>query len=124
MPAINFMPQFAPLIESGEKTQTIRKVRKKLQKIKVGDTLYLYTGQRTKACRMIRTTRCVCATPIEISRSALSAFVVLGNDQLSLQERLRLAQADGFDTAAEFVGFFEENYGLPFHGVLIKWGDV
>jgi hypothetical protein len=51
MPALNFRPQFADLVSSGQKTQTIRQVRK--CPIKVGDTLWLYTGMRTKQCRLL-----------------------------------------------------------------------
>jgi hypothetical protein len=44
MPALDFQARFAPLVESGEKRQTIRKRRKR--PIGVGQTLYLWTGQR------------------------------------------------------------------------------
>lgn len=49
MVAFNFMPQFAPLVASGTKTQTIRQTAR----AKPGDRLQLYTGQRTKACRKL-----------------------------------------------------------------------
>ena len=39
MPAYNFQKQFAPLVESGQKCQTIRKTNKAA---KVGDTAYLH----------------------------------------------------------------------------------
>ena len=48
MPALNFQKRFADLVESGEKCQTIRKCSKDGRDPKVGDTLYLYTGQRPK----------------------------------------------------------------------------
>lgn len=41
MVAINFMSQFAPMIESGTKIHTLRDKAR----CKVGDTLQLYTGQ-------------------------------------------------------------------------------
>jgi len=46
MPTINFT-KFK--VESGEKRQTIRAVRKR--PIKVGDKLHLYSGLRTKKAR-------------------------------------------------------------------------
>ena len=51
MPALNFSAQFAGLVESGRKTQTIRRRRK--TPINSGAPIYLYAGQRTKACRKL-----------------------------------------------------------------------
>ncbi len=51
MPSLNFQARFAPLVESGEKRQTIRAYRKDGRDPKRGDKLYLFTGMRTKACR-------------------------------------------------------------------------
>ncbi len=53
MPSLNFEKQFVPLIESGQKRQTIRVERK--NPIKVGDKLYLFSGLRTKYCYRIFT---------------------------------------------------------------------
>lgn len=49
MPSFNFQASFAAAVESGQKTQTIRKTCR----AKVGDAAYLYTGQRTKQCRKL-----------------------------------------------------------------------
>lgn len=51
MPMFNFKKQFADSVESGEKRQTIRARRK--NRPQVGQTAYLYTGARTKACRKL-----------------------------------------------------------------------
>ena len=66
MPALNFKAEFAPLVESGEKRQTIRKLRKDGRDPKVGDALYLYTGMRTKKCRKLGIAPCESVQPIEI----------------------------------------------------------
>ena len=65
MPALNFQEQFAAAVESGEKRQTIRSERKR--PIKVGDTLYLYTGMRTKRCRKLGSAGCVGIEEIRIN---------------------------------------------------------
>lgn len=52
MPAYNFRKQFAPLVESGQKRQTIRTIGKR-RHARAGEPLQLYTGQRTKACRKL-----------------------------------------------------------------------
>lgn len=46
MPLYNFKKQFAPYIKDGSKPHTIRAIRK--HPAKPGDTLFLYTGLRTK----------------------------------------------------------------------------
>ena len=53
MPALNFRAEFADAVERGEKCQTIRAYRKDGRNPKPGDTLHLYTGMRTRACRRL-----------------------------------------------------------------------
>jgi len=116
MPAYNFQEQFAEDIEVGRKRQTIRRKRKR--PTRPGDTLYLYTGLRTKRCRKLREAVCKSVVGITIS----PAFVVtLGGLRLYWSDATRLAQDDGFNNLVDFCRFFERHYGLPFGGELIKW---
>ncbi len=120
MPAYNFKAQFAGDVESGRKRQTIRPKRKR--PTVPGDTLYLNTGMRTKACRRLRTETCKNVRPIEIQADC----VVLGNDSFPYWslEAHELAQRDGFHGVHEFFAFFEKEYGLPTLGKdleLITW---
>jgi hypothetical protein len=131
MPLLNFEHRFAAKIESGEKRQTIRTVRK--YPIKTGDKLYLYTGARTKNCRRLTTPRqfsipfvfCKSVERIEIWNAGLS--VRIDGMELTNMEVLRLAEADGFKTKSisktvlNFFEFFRQSYGEYFKGVLIKW---
>lgn len=117
MPALNFKKQFVPLIESGEKHQTIRVLRKDGRKPKVGEALYLYTGMRTKNCQKLKEVICKSVTRIVISRGYLRLNEVF----LHSFEKLQIAFADGFETYQEFQNFFEETHGLPFHGIIISW---
>ncbi len=123
MPALNFKAQFAPLVESGEKSQTIRKVRK--HPIKAGDRLFLFTGMRTKQCRKLRETVCTNARMIAIQPPGgviVSEGIYLWEKgQLSTTEAKQLARKDGFSRLTDFVRFFKDQYGLPFEGVLIEW---
>lgn len=57
MPAYSFKQRFVPPVEDGSKPHTIRARRKK-GFAKIGDTLYLYFGMKTKWCRKIREERC------------------------------------------------------------------
>jgi len=117
MPSLNFQPRFAPLVEDGTKRQTICRVWKR--PIVVGDRLIFYTGQGTKGCRKLGEGRCFTAVPFVI-KPTLPLFWLNGR-VLTNPECHSLARADGFKDGAEMVLWFNEKYGLPFEGVLIRW---
>ena len=124
MPALSFLPRFAPLVERGDKCQTIRPVRKR--PIVPGDRLVLYAGMRTKACCRIGEAVCHTARPVFIQKALWppdGRIVEVGGVLLFDWEVTPFARKDGFENADEFFAFFERHYGLPFHGVLIEWGD-
>jgi hypothetical protein len=119
MPVYNFMPRFAAAVESGEKKQTIRRTRKGA---KVGSTAYLYTGQRTKSCRLLGKGTITDVEEIEIStdRAGVRYAMTLGG--FITGKRLDIfARADGFNDGAEMVEWFRSMYGLPFEGYVHKW---
>jgi hypothetical protein len=113
--AINFT-RFIDKVLSGEKRQTIRRIRKK-NPIKPGVVLQLYTGQRTKAARKLVDAVCTSVTPIRITYTQ----VWLDGKPLPDHVRMELAQKDGFDGLADFHGFFMKHYGADFNGVVIEW---
>lgn len=116
MPAYNFKTIFAPAVESGAKPHTIRPQRKR--PTVPGDMLYLYTGMRTKFCRLLKKTVCTAVIPIEIKRNS----VRLDGRELSLSEVEALARADGFPDAQTFFAFFATTYPAGmFNLELIKW---
>ena len=47
-----------------------------------------------------------------------------GRRRLSWGETAALASNDGFRSTGELFYFFETNHGLPFEGLLIRWGDI
>lgn len=127
MVAINFKPEFAEQVESGQKTQTIRKVRK--NPIKAGDKLTLYTGQRTNDCRKLGEVVCVEVIEIEINNKDIR-FYYNNREQVSVFRKGiagnlgmvdHFAIQDGFTGWGEMRHFFQEHYGLPFEGVVIRW---
>lgn len=118
---LNFKKEFAPAVEAGTKMQTIRAPRKDGKKPKAGDHLRLYTGLRTKGCRMLMDATCIGVEPIQIIDEFSDIAIVLAGERLTFEEGKALAQADGFNTRAEFVGFFLETHGLPFDGFRILW---
>lgn len=118
MPALNFKKQFAPAVESWDKTQTIRAKRKDGRDPKAGDQLYLYTGMRTKACRKLGQTVCKETKQCTIKENLA---IYIGTHCLTVGEEEQFARDDGFKTRGEFLNFFRETHGLPFYGLLIKW---
>ena len=117
MPALNFQAQFAPLVESGEKCQTIRAYRKDGRDPKPGDTLYLYTGQRTRRCRKLG--EAVCKSTERVGISDLG--IIVGDDLPPCDERDAIAVADGFSNEWRLIQWFKKTHGLPFEGLLIRW---
>lgn len=114
MVAINFKPQWVPLILDGVKRQTIRKTAR----CKAGDELQLYTGQRTKACRLIGTAVCQHVESIVIANDYLST----GYYRIPAGDAHAIAQVDGFETIDALREWFRKQYGaLPFEGVRIMW---
>jgi len=122
MPSLKFQPQFVPLVESGEKTQTIRPIRKR--PIKVGDRLLLdaWQGQpyRSKVRRLgvgiVESVR-----PIVIGVGRFGDEIEVAGKRLDTSERAALSRADGFSCATDLLDWFKQNHGLPFTGVVIRW---
>jgi len=123
MPAYNFKSQFARMVESGKKTQTIRKVRK--YPTKSNTPIFLWFGLRTKYARRLGVGIILSVEPITIYDHY---YFRIGTGSSSLKFRtdmgdagLMLAKADGFKSWEKLVEFFESHYGLPFEGEIIKW---
>lgn len=130
MPALNFQQQFAAPVESGQKCQTIRKPR--ANAIRAGQPLYLYTGMRTKACRLLRTTTCTSVIAVRMTRRVVQ-LAHPDHDQwieLAPWEVDEFAEADGFGSVDDFFDFFIDEYhserdcGIYFTGNLIKWPKI
>lgn len=124
MPAYNFKPRFAALVESGQKRQTIRQTARGATR---GATAYLYTGQRTSACRKIGEGTITDVLPIEVGRHACSEPYACITERDGKQTHLAhehldsLARDDGFANGEEMAEWFAAQYGLPFTGYLHKW---
>lgn len=123
MPAYNFKKEFASLVESGQKQQTIRQTSRGA---KVGGTAYLYTGMRTKVCRKLGEGTIIEVLQIAITRTRTGspyAYTISNGkrDHYAMTGLDELARADGFASRSEMVSWFENQYGLPFNGYLHKW---
>jgi hypothetical protein len=119
MKTILFKSQFADLVRSGSKRQTIRPVRR--NPVKSGEVVALrrwegaaYRTKRIDLC----TATIESVTPILIDDAGLK----IGHERITDLVALHAeAIADGFADWQEMVAWFEAVHGLPFYGVLIKW---
>lgn len=98
------------------KRQTIRALRK-AGNPKAGDTLFLYTGARSRFCRKLGEAVCKVVYPIYFSQDG----VAIGDGLMEPALFERFARADGFSSWQQMLDWFEETHGLPFEGQLIKW---
>lgn len=126
MVAYNFQQQFADDVESGKKPHTIRE-RGKRRPPNVGEELQLYTGMRTKNCRILKRATCRLVEVIEIR--SRHRHVLIGTpsgddyqfNRIDGEVLERFALADGFASVDAFFEFFKKPAGDYFSGFLIHW---
>ena len=134
MPLLGFKSRFAHAVDNGvarlerrpmphdkvsAKRQTIRASRQDGRDPKVGDTLFLYAGLRTRHARKLGEVECRKVQRVQIDRRGVRVRidgVVLNRDGVR-----RLARADGFREAEQLLDFLERLHGFPFDGWLIRW---
>ncbi len=134
MVAYSFKARFADPILAGTKAQTDRADR--CRHARPGEQLQLYTGMRTKHCRLIARVKCLDVMPVRLTfhrafgpiRSALDR-ILLGCDAMKA-----FAQADGFGEETGFgllkmAKFWFETHGkgveeIDFRGVVIRWAPL
>lgn len=129
MGAYNFKLQFASAVERGTKHQTIRAERKDNRIPKCGEQLHLYTGMRSKACRLLAIVTCTSVRRIQITQDPERGCQVLLAPErypnepalLSPFQTRALAHCDGFAGEEDFFQFFADNHGPAFRGYLIEW---
>ncbi len=120
-----FKPQFAPLVESGAKCQTVRPTPKRMPKPGDRISLRMWTGKpyRSKQ-RVLRESEISAVERITICDTGRELLVGIGNKSLNPEELNAFAAADGFRNGIELVNWFEATHGLPFDGVVIKWHNA
>lgn len=116
MRVILFQKRFAPLVASGQKTQTIRKTAW----CRPGDMLSLreWTGKPYRSKQRVLS-EVVCKEIHRIDITGQAMF--LDGFGLCLERKDKLATADGFVSWTDMREWFDTNHGLPFEGYLITW---
>lgn len=120
MTAYSFKAQFADPILAGSKGGTIRADRRR--HARPGEELQLYTGMRTKHCRLIARKTCIAIEPITLVFDP-SWWVRLGtlenHRDLHGKELDRFAQFDGFVSWTQMMRFWAP--ARNFTGWHIRW---
>jgi hypothetical protein len=143
MPLIGFKEQFVSKILDGTKKHTIRSPRK--NPVKVGDTLILATGVRTKKYKEIKRVKCVSVHEIkiiaidlvnymtaeevytDIHDSLFHITVIVDMVELDQTEVFNLAKNDGFEDTQMFCEWFDKHHFITkqdFIGNLICWKNI
>lgn len=138
MTAYSFRPRFVAPILAGTKCQTIRADRKR--HARPGEELQLYTGMRTKQCRLIARVTCQSVQPIYIN--FVDRKYTKGNDLVIINDKIEypnctggeeiyrttsslngFARRDGFENWADMRRFWEAAHDdlLDWYGVIITW---
>ncbi len=126
MVAYSFRKQFAPHIQDGTKTGTIRKDRKR--HAKAGEPIQLYQGMRTKYCRkIIPDPICLGVYPVrlEFNLKRMTA-ITIGEARWMLHRHGfdLFAQKDGFKDMEEMHAFWVKENGIEtFNGCWIRWAN-
>ncbi len=124
---LGFKRRFAPYVEDGSKTHTIRAIRKNPPR--VGETCHCYVDPRQKTMRLLGRWPCVKVETIDIDSVPdyhwTDVEVTIDGVRLSMDECNALAWRDGF-RSSKFNNHFEEmvafwNGRLPFRGHVIHW---
>ena len=122
MPAFNFMKAIASKVEDGSKPHTFR-ICAKRKPPKVGDTLKLYTGMRSKQCRLLRTVECRYVIPTVLRCDAKFGPMIwtIGDRQLSADQMWSFAVNDGFVDVFDMTNWLLATHGETASGFLIAW---
>lgn len=119
MPAYNFKPRFASMVESGAKRCTMRPQRKR--PTRPGDILIMYTGMRTKNARNLGDHWCKSVTPITVA----DAGILVAGELVDPATADAVAVADGFADAYDLTEFMTALYGqTPIDLVKIEWDHL
>lgn len=129
---LGFKRRFAPFVEDGSKTHTIRATRKITPQ--VGEMCHCYVDPRQKTMRLLGRWPCVKVQEIEIDWLVVSwgmtLLITIDGVALEDSEANALAFADGFrsrgvrDAIGEMHEYWHKLHGheaFPFRGHLIHW---
>lgn len=113
-----FKPQFATLVEYGEKLQTVRPIPKRMPKRGENISLRMWTGKPYRSKQRVLCESVISdVIPVEIT----AEDITLGDVILGVTAEWLFARADGFKTPVEMRFWFRHEHGFPFNGIVIQW---
>jgi hypothetical protein len=131
---IGFKQRFAPFVEDGSKTHTIRAIRADGKTPKTGEVLHCYVNPRQKSMRLLGRFPCVRVQDIEINwlakNTGMTLIIAIDGIDLHPYEAAAMAYNDGFrtrgasDALNEMHDYWHKLHGheaFPFRGKLIHW---
>ena len=113
-----FKPQFAGMVDTGNKRQTVRPIPKRMPK--PGDRISLRCWTDKPYRSKQRVLRDSVVSEVQLIRIEDHAITIDGRS-LSEREIRDFARADGFNTDRGMIEWFATTHGLPFDGVVIHW---
>lgn len=124
--AYSFKAHFEAPIRAGTKAQTIRADR--ARHARAGEELQLYTGMRTKHCRLIGRATCMSVSPVQLD---FGREVIIAGARPMIHDFVKLdefARMDGFPDFLAMREFWRKEHGMllslrPWSGILIEWKD-
>lgn len=122
MALFNFKPQFVESILDGSKGGTIRAYRK--YPVKVGDTMYLYTGLRSAHAKKLMEVPCIELYDISIGIDCINLHGDINHDSVYLFDvplLNKFAIGDGFSSWKEMKAFWN---GETFEGFHARWKPI
>jgi hypothetical protein len=124
MVAYSFKARFADPILRGDKRQTIRAHRKR--HARPGEELQLYTGMRTKHCRLIGHAICERIEPIIIDVAGGAVHFPRSTETINGDELDAFAVRDGFQDWEDMRAFWRAEHPsiAVFEGVVIRWREL
>lgn len=124
MVAYSFKQRFVAPIRARTKRQTIRAERKR--HARHGEELQLYSGMRTKACKLIGHAKCIGVMEVRLDFEERRIEYGSGTAITTPDDTDAFARADGFIDWSDMEKFWTaEHPGVrQFSGVLISWGET
>jgi hypothetical protein len=125
MVAYSFKARFAAPIQSGVKRQTLRNDRKR--HALEGETLQLYTGMRTRSCKLIGLAICLAISRVRLDFVHRRVeFLETGTAYTELENTDQFAVSDGFADWRDMENFWAAEHPdlRQWEGVLIRWTDL
>lgn len=114
-----FKSRFAELVKDGLKRQTGRPTPKVMPR--PGDIIdcrmwsgAAYRSKQVKLCEGM-------ITKVAVVKLFITEWMRLDGEAVECEALRSFAKADGFSSITEMFGWFSEEHGLPFEGVVIYW---